>query len=397
MSKNDPFQTLSKHFPAVAKKYDLESMERKDTLGKNQMSKIYKRIKIINGLMLADHQIQKLKTYLQNKQYQNEQTPFPYSLVQRQHDDGIIKQMSYTPQKYQAVHQKLQNIMKTIEQTLNTQVQVNPIYHRQSLTPHRNTQSNQQKKKKVKQITSSTIDAYENVKQRFDQVGNLIYDKQTLELISKKCMLNENDKIIILDDFHPQRRYVDPSNKIGEENYYIIYNVNGKPVSQIQYGFSYDDDDSVVTMEISSETKATERQKHYNTVLRAITIILSPTMMLGDKPVVQIISQAQNPLSVYSLLKLGFSYKNSQHVVDANQKSFNVSWYSPSLNKTQTAQQKQKRTEQQGKLFSYIDNIWEWDPDYFEIYMYLTKDKYPQAVRLAKNTLYRLRKCSIQG
>lgn len=241
-----------------------------------------------------------------------------------------------------------------------------------------------------------TSQPLQKVGQHFESIGNLVFDKRLLDRISKKCLLNKNEAIIILDHSHPQRRYVDSGNSIGEEDYFLIYNVDGKPVSQIQYGFHYSKD-GAATLEISSETKRSHREKHYNTILRAITILLAPTMMVHGKPIVQIISTTQNPLSTYSLLKLGFLYKDSQHVVDANQKPFDVSWYSPSFNKKQqTLSQKQKRIQQQQKLFSYIDNIWEWDPDYFEIYMYLSEDMYPRAVQLAKNTLYRLHNCSIQ-
>jgi len=380
----DPFQTLFKYFPSVAKKYEDESVERKTDLSINQLTKIYRRIKNINGLMLSDQQMKRLKTYLQTKQYQNEQTPFPYSLVQRQHD-GIMRQMKYTPQQHnQVVSQKLQKLIKTIGQTLNIQSQIKQMPFT----------TKQKKSSQILQLMPT-----KNIKQRFDSVGNLVYDKQLLDLISKKCLLNENDEIIILDDFQPQRRYVDYGNKFEGENYYLIYNVNRKPVSQIQYGLiSENSEDNSVDMKISSDTDINERNKHYNTILRAVLIILSPTMMLGYKPVVRIQSDAQNPFSVYSLLKLGFSYQKEHNITAGpDEEVFDVSWFTPSLKKTQTAQQTQKRTQQQKKLFTYIDNVWEWDPDYFEIPMYLTKENFPRAVRLAKNTLYKLRKCVIQG
>lgn len=244
-------------------------------------------------------------------------------------------------------------------------------------------QKQQQKQVKKRRILSSS--QRQSLSQKQKKLGDLIYSQALVDAINTNC-LQSNEQIVLYDANQSKNMYVKKSDS-GGEDYYIVMTVNNKPVSQIQYSF---DENNYTEMTISSDTEKSHRKRHYNTILRVATILLAPTMKMYNEPIEKIYSRAQNPLSVYSLFKLGFNYEN--YILE-NQE-LDTSWYTPSIQQQQTQQQKKQRIQEQKELLQYLTQLKQGD-DNFEIYMVLRKKNFKTAVKLAKITLQRLLGCQL--
>jgi hypothetical protein len=240
----------------------------------------------------------------------------------------------------------------------------------------RSRQQQQQQQVKKRRVTSP-----------LQKVGALFYNKSLIDTMNENC-LAPNEKIVLYDATQERNKYVKKSDS-GGHDYYIVMNVDGHPVSQIQYSFA---NDNFRNMTISSETKTDYRKKHYNTILRVATVLLAPTMKIEDEePIEKIYSRAQNPVSVYSLMKLGFDYEN----YTLEEQQLDVSFYSPSFQQHQTQEQKKQRLQQQKQLLQYLKQLKQGD-DNFEIYMVLRNENFNHAKTLALLTLQRLLGCHVE-
>lgn len=80
-----------------------------------------------------------------------------------------------------------------------------------------------------------------------------------------------------------------------------------KKVSDISWEFKILENGTGVEIEIVSMTPPQYRDRKYNKILRACTIILAPYILYDNKPVLLISSHATISLSVHSLLEFGFT------------------------------------------------------------------------------------------
>lgn len=218
------------------------------------------------------------------------------------------------------------------------------------------------------------------MKQQQQNIPKLDFDHKLLQEINHK-LLKSNEKIQIkyYGDFENE----DDDELIHYEVFYIYLYVNEKIVSKIELLFSESDyTDLSDAMIISSETNMEYRQMNYNTILRSVIVMLMPSMKIQGEKIDQVVSNAQNYLSVYSLAKLGFIVEEFEGF-----QQFDLSFYSPFQQTTQ-----KQRVFKQKNLKQYIKKKHEQKQEQTikEISMVLLKQDYKKASVLAKKILNRI-------
>lgn len=266
-------------------------------------------------------------------------------------------------------------------------------------TQHQNS-INRTKRNKVQQVKRSSQQQKQQIQlssqqqqqlQQTQKQCSLTYDKNLLNTINNTCM-RDDEEIVLLDYFQPKERYIHTFNT-DDVNYVLVMNVNGRPVSQIHYGLKENEDFSVLN--ISSVTPYLKRKQSYNTILRCVTVLLAPTMRTKGRPIQKIMSKAQNALSVYSLLKLGFDY-DLEYDQDGN--PINTQDYNPYQvqEKIKTKQLTQTdRVAKQKHLREYIEAFMDKIHNASEINMYLDRKDFKKAGLLARKGLERKLGCNL--
>lgn len=214
-----------------------------------------------------------------------------------------------------------------------------------------------------------------HMKQQHD-VPHLEFDQNLLREINDQC-LPSDEKITIE---YSEHTYTQGDNPSDEEIFFIYLKKNNHVVSQIELMFTEDDYSELHdAMIISSETKPQYIQRHYNTILRCVLVLLLPRMKIEGCKIKQVVSNAQNYLSVYSLAKLGFVAEQFEL------QQFDLSFYSPYQQKTQ-----QQRVQKQKQLKQYIKQKYQKHPDNAEVSMVLLKKDFRKSSTLAKSILNRV-------
>lgn len=216
--------------------------------------------------------------------------------------------------------------------------------------------------------------------QQQHEVPILEFDQKLLQEINDKC-LKPDEKITIEYYGHFYFQGDEPSQ---EEIFFIYLKKNNKTASEIELMFTEDDSSELYdAMIITSETQPQYQRLHYNTILRSVLVLLLPKMKIGGKPIQQVISNAQNYLSVYSLAKLGFIAEQ----LEGFQKQFDLAFYSPHQQKSQ-----QQRATKQKQLKQFIRKKYQQtqDPNKAIVSMILWKKDYRSSSKLAKNLLNRV-------
>lgn len=190
----------------------------------------------------------------------------------------------------------------------------------------------------------------------------LTYDTNLLKRINHNC-LNQNENIDI--------RYSGVSAD-GLVEYTMYFHVDGEITSTIKLGFGQDYLPLHFRLIIDSYTEEQHRQKHYNTILRCVLVMLMPDMKINGHSIRKVYSDAENSLSVYVLTKLGF---------DADY--FDLSFYNPSIVMTQD---QMTRKQKQGELKQFI-----FKNSIEDIPMILLKQNYQNSAIIARSLLKRLR------
>lgn len=407
-------QTLLTYFPAIS-----------GNDPKQNLLEIYKRMKTILGSILYDEYLEELRVYLLEHKYKQDVIPF-WQFYRKlfNDDDERIRQINYHPERYQDVYEYMYNILYVIEDALGIvetqylydfdvdlipkhnvprnvdyqylypdpmRIVVHPQQKQKPLKKHKKQQSinkilssaKYQQQSKQKTTSSQIISAIPttDVQDQYKNIRGFIYNHKLLDLISSRC-LKDNEKIRIIDAYQKKDRYVDKWTSSSSKNfdYFMVLYVDDNPVSQIRYEFLEQNYRELI---ISSDTKEQFRQRHYNTILRIATVLLAPTMMMADGYINEISSQAQNPLSVYTLLKLGFDYNRSYVVHDFDPQ------YTPSQIQNQTKQQQQQRKTQQKQLLQYLLQLSN-EYDEFEIPMVLRRPHFEKSSKLAMIALNRI-------
>jgi len=205
------------------------------------------------------------------------------------------------------------------------------------------------------------------------QIPKLEFDHELLKEINDKIMKpNEKIQIEYYGNFDDE-----DEEPIQYEVFYIYLYVNRKVASRIELMFGESDyTDLFEGMIISSDTDTEYQQRNYNTILRSVIVLLMPSMKIQGKKIEQIVSNAQNYLSVYSLAKLGFVVEEFE-----GHQQFDLSFYSPHQETTQ-----QQRVAKQKNLKQYIKK----KQTIKEISMVLQKKDYKKSFVLAKKILNRI-------
>lgn len=222
--------------------------------------------------------------------------------------------------------------------------------------------------------------------QQQQQIPQLQFDTNLLQTINEKCLKpNETIRIQYYGNFEREDENDPDEEPILYEVFHIRLYVNGKVASHIELMFSESEyTDLFETMIISSTTQEQYLQYSYNTILRCVISLLMSSMKIQGRSIVQVVSNAQNYLSVYSLAKLGFVVEES---VGFSQK-LDLSFYSP----FQQTNSQQQRVVKQKTLKQYVRSKYENpDQDFHEVTMVLLKKNYHKSSTLAKNILNRLR------
>ena len=214
------------------------------------------------------------------------------------------------------------------------------------------------------------------------QIPELTFDHPLLQVINETCLRpNETIQIHYHDHFEEEEEQEDTH----YEGFLLSLLVDGKTASHIELMFGENDYMELSDMMIiSSETQQGYRQRNYNTILRAVLVLLLPSMKIDGKKIKKVVSNAQNHLSVYSLAKLGFVVEGWEGFSQA----FNLSFYTPFQQTNQ-----EQRLIRQGRLKQYIKNRYEnkeQEQELHEVSMVLRKKDYSKSVALAKVILKRV-------
>jgi len=222
--------------------------------------------------------------------------------------------------------------------------------------------------------------------QQQQQIPELQYDHGLLQTINEKCLKpNETIRIQYYGNFDKEDEDEPDEDPIHYEVFHICFYVNGRIASDIELMFSESDyTDLFETMIISSTTHEQYKKQNYNTILRSVIVLLMPSMKIQGKKIEQVVSNATNYLSVYSLAKLGFVVEEFEGICQ----QFDLSFYSP----FQQTKSQQQRVAKQKNLKQYVQKKYKHpDQRIHEVSMVLLKNNYQKSSTLAKNILNRLR------
>jgi len=132
-------------------------------------------------------------------------------------------------------------------------------------------------------------------------------------------------------------------------------------LSQIQLDFIYLHDHGVLQM-LSDTFETHFRKRKFNMLLRCVLLLLLPSMEYDNRPVLTLESHAQNPISAYALLRLGFSLSQGTNS-KVRQKITAFSPVIPPIDQEKkqivqtTPGQKQKRQQNEKGLRQYLNMI----------------------------------------
>lgn len=363
------------------KKY-FSSYDRADwNMKKYNLERLRDRLYNIRNMFLTDQKMQILRKHIKDIQQHKTTYPFPPGLFQRkkkqpmqqqqqqqkqqqqqtlsqkvhkQMQQNPIREKPYHPEKYWDVYLYIDNLINTIEETLKLVPKQRIHYDDLSMMPTQN--------KEIIELFS--------------------YDEKLLQKINDRCMPPKHH-IRIVHAYFTQQKYVDASN-LSDNDYFIILYKDRIPVSQIRYSF---DKREQHEMTISSDTHLKYQNQKYNTLLRAVTVLLFPSLHYKKKPIHRIVSHAQNPLSVYSLLKLGFEVGNvySYYYDEDNQQRV----HEFSVDRPTTLQQEKHMKQYLIKIFDNNIDL--------QVNMVLRSSNSKQAIKLAIDAINRVcQDCLVQ-
>ena len=207
----------------------------------------------------------------------------------------------------------------------------------------------------------------------------LEYDEELLQRINNRCLPTHSQiriRYLGLDDLDAEDAMC--------HQYTMYLSVKEKEVSEIILEFGMDYQRLHDSVYINSHTMEEHRQRHYNTILRCVLILLMPDMKINHHPIKKVVSTAESYLSVYSLAKLGF------HIGNGNNNIVDLSFYDPfRIISQQERVARQKQLKQSAK--SAYEHVKILTP------MVLLQKNYRKSCILAKQTLNRLcANCLIQ-